>query len=236
MTRGLSLSHEQDDHTGSDGAGEPSRGRLDEHDPEAVTDSAAPDADQHDDDSGVGAANGALGKTRDELDSAEEALDAEIVDDRPKKRIRSVISEWSGNLPHPNDAERYERIAPGTLDRLISLNERRLSVVEREVEISEKRAETIRVAVTAEADVKRSLADADAGAIRRGQWQLWSISILSIVAVITGLALGYPQALWGILVPIVQTGAALVRTVTQQHRGNDEPSGLRGHESAASTE
>lgn len=217
------MSHEQDDQAGSDEAREPSRGRPDEHHSQAPPDSAAAEADQRDDDCGVGAENGALRAARDELNSVDEALDAEIVDEPPKRqRLRSAISEWSGTLPHPADAERYEAIAPGTLDRLIGLNERRMTVVEREVQIAEKRAETVRIAVDAEADVKRSLAEADKGAIKRGQWQLWSISILSLVAVIIGLALGYPQALFGIIVPIVQAGASLVRTVSQAQRHSDE--------------
>lgn len=220
------MSHEQDDHAGSDEAREPSRGRPNDYDPQASPDSSAEDADERDNDCRVGAENGALRATRDELDSVDEALDAEIVDDIPKRqRLRSIVSEWSGTLPHPADAERYEAIAPGTLDRLIALNERRMGVVEREVQIAEKRAETVRIAVDAESDVKRSLAEADTGAIKRGQWQLWSISISSLVAVIIGLALGYPQALFGIIVPIVQAGASLVRTVSQAaHSGGEAES------------
>ncbi|EIV27920.1 hypothetical protein [Mycobacteroides abscessus] len=222
------MSHEGNDRTGSDETRSPAGRRPGEHDPETSADAAAPDGDERDSDHGVRSENGALRAARDELDSAEEALEAEIVDHLPKAgRPRSIISQWSGDLPHPDDAVRYEAIAPGTLDRLISLKERHMSVIEREVEIAERRADTVHIAVSAESDVRRSLAEADTGAIKRGQWQLWSISAFSLAAVITGLLLGYPQALIGILVPIVQAGTALVTTVTQQHRDNSDTSGSR---------
>lgn len=105
-----------------------------------------------------------------------------------------------------------------------------MGVVEREVNLTEIREETVRAAVDAEADVKRSLADADKSALQRGQWLSWSLSLISLGAVFFGLSLGYPQALWGLGVPIVQAGAALVRTVTQaQHDGGERarPKGRR---------
>lgn len=97
-----------------------------------------------------------------------------------------------------------------------------MSVVERDGQISEQREATIRSAVDAESDVKRALATADTEALRRGQWLSWSISLVSLSAVILGLVLGYPQALWGIVVPIVQAGVSLVRTVTQAQRDGDD--------------
>lgn len=97
-----------------------------------------------------------------------------------------------------------------------------MGVVEREVQIAETREATVRDAVEAESDVKRSLAAADTGALRRGQWQSWSISLVALSAVILGLCLGYPQALFAIIVPIVQAGASLVRTVTQARSAGDD--------------
>lgn len=216
------MSHEQDDYADSDGAGEPPRGRHDEHGSSDATDPAAAGAEQRDDDRDVSDAHGAVSATRDEVDSVDDAIEAEIVNDPPRRRLQSVLSSWSGELPHPADAERYEALSPGTLDRLITLNERRMTVVEREVDISERREETIRSAVDAESDVKRALADADKDALRRGQWLSWSISLISLGAVILGLTLGYPQALWGIVVPIVQAGVSLVRTVTQARQSEKE--------------
>lgn len=109
------MSHEGNDRTGSDETRSPAGRRPGEHDPETSADAAAPDGDERDSDHGVRSENGALRAARDELDSAEEALEAEIVDHLPKAgRPRSIISQWSGDLPHPDDAVRYEAIAPTT--------------------------------------------------------------------------------------------------------------------------
>lgn len=213
------MSHEQDDDPSSDGPRKQTRGRSDERDSGSAADNSATPPNQREDDSRVSPQDGTVG---DQIDSADEAIEAEIVDPRPGGQIRSIVSEWSGNLPHPDDAERYERISAGALDRMISLNERRMAVVEHEVRISEKRQDTVRLAVEAEADVKRALATADTGALQRGQWLSWSISLVALVAVIIGLLLGHPIALWGIVVPIAQTGASLVRTVTQARRDGDD--------------
>ncbi len=216
------MNHEQDDNAGRDGSGEPPRGRPGEHHPEPSPDSTPPEADQRDGDRAVSDENGALRAKRDEIDSIDDAIEAELVNDPPKERLRSVMSQWAGKLPHPDDAERYELISPGTLDRLISIEERRMGVVEREVHIAEMREATVRGAIEAESDVKRSLAAADKGALQRGQWQSWSISLVALGAVFLGLVLGYPQALFAIIVPIVQAGASLVRTVTQARNAGED--------------
>lgn len=216
------MSHEQADTEGRDRTGEPPRSRHDEHDTATTTDAATSSPEQRDGDRGIGDEDGALRATRDEVDSVDDAIEAEFVDGPPMQRLRSVMSRWSGELPHPADAERYEQLSPGTLDRLIVLKERQMAVAEQEVRLSEMREGTIREAVDAEADVKRELAVADTGALRRGQWLSWSISLVALGAVMLGLTLGYPQALWGIVVPIVQAGASLVRTVTQAQMGDSK--------------
>lgn len=216
------MRYEPSDQDGEIPGGAP-RGGHDERDSSPHADRAAQVRDKRDGSRGVGAEDGAISAAPgDNLDSVDDAIDAEVVDGSPRDLIRSVMAQWSGDLPHPDDAERYERIAPGTLDRLIALNERRMGVVEREIDIADSREATVRAAVNAEADVKRSLAAADTGALRRGQWLSWSISVASIGAVFFGLHLGHPQALWGLGVPIVQAGVSLVRTVTQAQQAQQE--------------
>lgn len=218
------MNHEPTD-KGSDGSG---KGPGSGHDVDPAEESSNPSAQDRDErgsNSVLSSRFRAIGEADDEVavdvESVDDAIDAEIVDGSPHERLRAVMSQWSGNLPHPDDAERYERIAPGTLDRLIALDERRIGVVEREVDLAETREQTVRTAVEASSDVRRVLADADTGALRRGQWQSFTLSLASLGAVIFGLSLGYPQALWGLGVPIVQAGAVLVRTVTQaqEHGG-----------------
>jgi uncharacterized membrane protein len=211
------LSHEQADTTGRDDSRLPTGGRHDEHDSATPLDIDPAGAEQRDGDHPGSAEDGALSAARHTLEDLDAAIDAEIVEDRPKRR-HAVMASWSGHLPHPDDAERYEALSPGTLDRLLELQERRMGVMEHDMRIEEQREVTIRVAVDAEADVNRSLADADKDALQRGQWLSWTISLAAMVAVIVGLMLGYPQALWAIGVPIVQAGATLVRTVTQDSR------------------
>ncbi|QDK01135.1 hypothetical protein I5J50_gp29 [Mycobacterium phage Purky] len=228
------MRYEQDDNAGSSRAGEPPRGRDDEHDSSAATDTSADGPEQRADDRKVSAEDSALSAARDKVDAVDEAIEAEFVDDPTSNRsdLRSVVAQWSGELPHPADAERYEAISPGTLDRLIRLKERQMGAVEHELRIDERREETIRSAVDAEADVKRSLAAADRDALQRGQYLSWSISLAAMIAVMVGLSLGYPQALWAIGVPIVQAGASLVRTVTQSRSNGDRRNG-NGKESPA---
>ncbi|AMS02258.1 hypothetical protein SEA_PHRANN_32 [Mycobacterium phage Phrann] len=221
------MRYEEDDNAGSNSAGEPPRGRHDEHDSPAANDASTDGPEQRADDRNVRAEDSALSEARDKIDAVDEAIEAEFVDEPTKNRsdLRAVVAQWSGELPHPADAERYEAIAPGTLDRLIRLKERQMGAVEHELRIDERREETIRSAVDAESDVKRSLATADRDALKRGQYLSWTISLTAMAAVIVGLSLGYPQALWAIGVPIVQAGASLVRTVTQSRSNGDHRNG-----------
>lgn len=96
------MSHEQDDYADSDGAGEPPRGRHDEHGSSDATDPAAAGAEQRDDDRDVSDAHGAVSATRDEVDSVDDAIEAEIVNDPPRRRLRSVLSV------HPSSFNRHE--------------------------------------------------------------------------------------------------------------------------------
>ena len=155
------------------------------------------------------------GALRREVEAADETIEGEILDPPGSERVHAVISQWSGELPHPDDAERYEALQPGTFDRLVRMNERRLSIVEKDQESAATREETIRTAVTAEADVKRELASADTEALKRGQWMSWSISAGSLAIIAFGLAVGQPAALTAVIIPIIQVGAQLVRTVTR---------------------
>lgn len=216
------MSHESGRDQIRHGAGQESRSGPDEPDPPTSTDHHAPRAGKSDRDRRGGDTNSEVSAARSAVGSADDAIEAEIVEDGQKRLIESVISSaWSGALPHPDDAERYERLSPGTLDRLMAIKERQMSVAEHEMRISEKREDTIRCAVDAEADVKRSLAHADAGALKRGQFLSWTISTACIVTVAFGLWLGYPQAVWGIIVPALQAGTSLIRTVSQPQSGRD---------------
>lgn len=207
------MNHE-DDTDGRDEARRQAGSRHHEHHPPPPTDPGTPEPEQRAGDHEGSSGDGALSAARHNLEDVDAEIDAEIVEDRPH-RLQAAMAMWSGQLPHPDDAERYEALAPGTLDRLLTLKERQMGVVEHDMHIEEQRESTVRASVDASSDVKRALASADKDALQRGQWLSWSISVAAMAAVIVGLILGYPQALWAIGVPIVQAGASLVRTVTQ---------------------
>ena len=201
-----------------EGRGEPreqtGRGH-DDHDSASPVDSEPASAKQRPGDSGVGGQECAVSSPRDSIDAADETIEAEVVDDPSAGRISAVMTQWSGELPHPDDSERYEQILPGTLDRMLTLNERRMGVIERDQEIAAQREATVRTAVDAESDVKRELASADREALARGQWLSWTISVAAMAAAILGVVLGHPQALWAVVVPVAQVAGSLIRTVTQ---------------------
>lgn len=190
-----------------------------EHDPAPPDDNDPTPGDKRAGDSGFGHREGSLSETYSGVAELDETLDAEIIGGSDARMI-TAITQWSGDLPRPEDLAEYESILPGIADRLVAINERRMGAIERELGISEAREQTVREAVLGEVAVNTTLAEADRAALNQGQWLSWSISALCLVAVFVGLALGYPQALWALGVPVVQAGTVLVRTVTQSHSQN----------------
>ncbi|MFT4126252.1 MAG: hypothetical protein QM662_08485 [Gordonia sp. (in: high G+C Gram-positive bacteria)] len=190
------------------------------HDPAASADPQSAGADERPRDRRVRSSECQVSPPRNSVEDVSDTIDGEVLPPTEARRIGAVVSQWSGDLPHPDDAERYEQLQAGTFDRLLALNERRMGVIERDQELAFKREQTVGEAVSAEADVKRSLASADAEALRRGQWMALGISLCALLIAGLGLILGYPVALAALLVPVVQIAGQLIRTVTNTHNSS----------------
>ena len=143
-----------------------------------------------------------------ELGGLGEVVDAELVGDANPSQVIETL--WSGQLPHPEDLERYEALHPGITGRILDQKDRQL-------EVMEVRARTVARAVDAEANSTEILAAADRDALKRGQYLSWSIALAACVIAIVGLVAGQAVALVAIIVPAIQVASRLVRTVTDGH-------------------
>lgn len=170
------MSHDPDNSHGA-AADDEARSRPDEH---STSSTAEPDSDGTDecrrnpeerceDDSEVG-------QLEHDLDTAEAALEGEIVIDPPSpRRVRQ--SKWKAPLPPPEALAAYNAIDPSFAERIVRS-------YERQIEIAERREDSINTAVDAQVRIQGMLASADVSLTKRGQWMLYSIAVFSLVAAV----------------------------------------------------
>ena len=114
----------------------------------------------------------------------------------PLVQAPSTLLSWQGPYPPPEAVERYEKILPGTFDRMLSMAERL-----QEAQINQSRDA-----------VNYTMEDT-----RRAHWLGWGLGIFALVVAIGCAWLGYP---WlgaaALSVPVMGLGTALVNSA----RGN----------------
>ncbi|WP_454175035.1 hypothetical protein [Gordonia sputi] len=201
------MSHDPDNSHGA-AADDEARSRPDEH---STSSTAEPDSDGTDecrrnpeerceDDSEVG-------QLEHDLDTAEAALEGEIVTDPPSpRRVRQ--SKWKAPLPPPEALAAYNAIDPSFAERIVRS-------YERQIEIAERREDSINTAVDAQVRIQGMLASADVSLTKRGQWMLYSIAVFSLVAAVVFVVLGSPiAAVVSVILGVLSLSVNLVTTVS----------------------
>nr|WP_176458132.1 DUF2335 domain-containing protein [Rhodococcus sp. WWJCD1] len=219
-----------DDHSGSPETSEGARGRH-------YVDSASVAADEPATPGDVSAGNGEegydtseVGESSTEVDSPPSSLDASSTDaaasvDEVEEILEGVLEDspgptgvrrqrWKGPLPPPAALAEYEKVLPGSANRV-------LSMAERSMDLQEGRQQTVRVAIDGEVEVQKTIAYADRDSLKRGQWLAAGVSVLVSLLTFAGLFLT-PWAAVGFAVPLAQIATSIVRTVSDGHRDNSE--------------
>jgi uncharacterized membrane protein len=107
---------------------------------------------------------------------------------------------WQGQYPPPDAIERYEKILPGSFDRMIRM------------------AEQLQSAQIKEAESAQNYTQKDT---KRGHWLGWSLSVIAIVGALGCLWLNYPWVAPAFLsLPVLAVAKALVESVKSQSSAN----------------
>jgi uncharacterized membrane protein len=132
---------------------------------------------------------------------------------------------WQGPYPPPDAVERYERVLPGTFDRMLAMAER---LQASQIEQSSRALEYNRQSN------------------RRGQWLGFVVTVLAVCGAVACLAYDYPWVATCFLsVPVMAVAKALIETAkapsskdliaaaTQQAAAPNPPAGTGGTDKAA---
>jgi len=220
LEEGLQLAHEQDEDTSSDGTDVPPRSRRDGS---SATSDAEPRADASDQRSRDGAERGSddpeIAQVERDLANAEEALEGEIVVEPPSAR-KQRRAHWNAPLPRPADLAAYNDIDPTFAERIVR-------AYERQIEIAERREDSINSAVEAQVEIQTELARADIRLTSRGQWMLYSIAVVSLIGAGVFVFAGMPvPAVVSVILGVLSLSVNLVTTVSSVVRPkevSDEP-------------
>lgn len=111
---------------------------------------------------------------------------------------------WSGPVPRPADLAAYDQTLPGAADRILRMAEKSLD---------------------SQIATDKALAEGDVQAVKRGQWQYWSVAMTSLVLAFVVLALGLPAWAAAVLASpaVFQFSATLIRSVRETKSLPTEP-------------
>lgn len=210
------MTHEEVEHEGGNGPRASSGRRPEHHDTEAASDATENryDEGQRADPAGVArddsvnvTGGGAL-REGSVVQSSENSAAPSVAE--IEGAVESVVPElsrtihqsfqmerhegWSGPVPRPADLAAYEQTLPGAADRILRMAEKSLD---------------------SQIATDKSLAEGDVQAVKRGQWQYWSVAMTSLGLAFIVLALGLPA--WAAAViaspAVFQFSASLIRSV-----------------------
>lgn len=229
------MTHEEVEHQGGNGSRASSRRRPEHHDTEAASDAPANrhDAGQCADPAGVArdgsvnvAGGGALredsvvspseNSAAPSVEEIEDALES-VVPQISRTIHQSFQMErhegWSGPVPRPADLAAYDQTLPGAADRILRMAEKSLD---------------------SQIATDNALAEGDVQAVKRGQWQYWSVAMTSLVLAFIVLALGLPAWAAAIIASpaVFQFSATLIRSVREPKSSPPTPAARDGETSA----
>jgi uncharacterized membrane protein len=111
--------------------------------------------------------------------------------------VQTQMQVWQSQYPPPDAAERFERILPGSFNRILGMAER---LQEGQIEATE-RGQTYAMRDT-----------------RRAHWLGWSIAVLAMFGAVGCMLLNYPWGLAAVFlsVPVMGVAKALIETATSK--------------------
>jgi len=127
---------------------------------------------------------------------------------------QQTLQVWQGQYPPPEAVEHYERILPGSFDRMIGMAERLQA---------------------AQIDESRRALDYTQADARRGHWLGAAIAVLAMMGALICLRLDFPfVAAIFVGIPVMAVAKALIETATSQ-RSQSPPTQQPKRSSAKAT-